>query len=105
MRVRQLDVLQSKEERVQTNAVPSEGVFAMSMAEESPSSSAADLFESMQLKRRSPVNIPLQRCYTVPASLFRCFARRAPHVVVHSSCSGWLLCGLGSPQATKELCE
>ena len=49
--------------------VPSEGVFAMSTDEESPSSSVADLFESMQLKRRSPVNIPRQRCYTVPASV------------------------------------
>ena len=32
--------------------------------EELPSSSVVDLFESMQLKRRSPVNIPRQRCYT-----------------------------------------
>ena len=47
--------------------VPSEGVFTMSADEESPSSSGSDLFESMQLKRRSPVNIPRQRCYTTPA--------------------------------------
>ena len=47
--------------------VPSEGVFAMSTDEESPSSSVSDLFESMQLKRRSPVSIPRQRCATVPA--------------------------------------
>ena len=45
--------------------VPSEGVFAMSTDEESPSSSVSDLFESMQLKRRSPVSIPRQRCLTI----------------------------------------
>ncbi|PIL23226.1 hypothetical protein GSI_14535 [Ganoderma sinense ZZ0214-1] len=46
--------------------VPSEGVFSMS-ADESSSSSVSDLFESLQLKRHSPVSIPRQRCSTVPA--------------------------------------
>ena len=48
--------------------VPSEGVFHMSSDEGSPSSSVTDLFEQAQLKRRAPVAIPRQRCYTVPAS-------------------------------------
>ena len=45
--------------------VPSEGVFAMSSDESSPSSSMVDLTE--QVRRRSPVAIPRQRCYTSPA--------------------------------------
>ncbi|KAH9852309.1 hypothetical protein C2E23DRAFT_730950 [Lenzites betulinus] len=45
--------------------VPSEGVFAMSTDEESPSSSTSDLFETLQ-PRRTPVSIPRQRCITDP---------------------------------------
>ncbi|RPD61522.1 hypothetical protein L226DRAFT_575631 [Lentinus tigrinus ALCF2SS1-7] len=45
--------------------VPSEGMFAMSSDESSPSSSVVDLTE--QLRRRSPVAIPRQRCFTSPA--------------------------------------
>ncbi|KAI8972811.1 hypothetical protein BD414DRAFT_499440 [Trametes punicea] len=44
--------------------VPSEGVFAMSTDEESPSSSTSDLFESMPVHCRTPVSIPRQRIYT-----------------------------------------
>ncbi|KAI0355893.1 hypothetical protein OH77DRAFT_1401777 [Trametes cingulata] len=46
--------------------VPSEGVFAMSTDEESPSSSTSDLFETLPAHRRTPVAIPRQRCYTDP---------------------------------------
>ncbi|KAI0754296.1 hypothetical protein C8Q80DRAFT_1094701 [Daedaleopsis nitida] len=47
--------------------VPSEGVFAMSSDEASPSSSVTDLLEQAQFKRHSPVAIPRQRCFTSPA--------------------------------------
>ncbi|KAI0659733.1 hypothetical protein C8Q70DRAFT_914716 [Cubamyces menziesii] len=46
--------------------VPSEGVFAMSTDEESPSSSTSDLFDTLPAHRRTPVSIPRQRCYTDP---------------------------------------
>ncbi|KAL7277188.1 hypothetical protein ACG7TL_009036 [Trametes sanguinea] len=46
--------------------VPSEGVFAMSTDEESPSSSTTDLFAAMPAQHRTPVSIPRQRCYTDP---------------------------------------
>ncbi|KAI0718776.1 hypothetical protein C8T65DRAFT_570336 [Cerioporus squamosus] len=45
--------------------VPSEGMFAMSSDESSPSSSVVDLNE--QLRRHTPVAIPRQRCFTSPA--------------------------------------
>ncbi|KAI0631289.1 hypothetical protein C8Q77DRAFT_199577 [Trametes polyzona] len=46
--------------------VPSEGVFAMSTDEESPSSSTSDLFDTLPAHRRTPVSIPRQRCQTDP---------------------------------------
>ncbi|KAI0676295.1 hypothetical protein C8Q78DRAFT_961811 [Trametes maxima] len=46
--------------------VPSEGVFAMSTDEESPSSSTSDLFDTLPAHRRTPVSIPRQRCRTDP---------------------------------------
>ncbi|KAI0828726.1 hypothetical protein BC628DRAFT_1417702 [Trametes gibbosa] len=46
--------------------VPSEGVFAMSTDEESPSSSTSDLFDTLPVRRRTPVSVPRQRCYTDP---------------------------------------
>ncbi|OSD05195.1 hypothetical protein PYCCODRAFT_1296900 [Trametes coccinea BRFM310] len=46
--------------------VPSEGVFAMSTDEESPSSSTTDLSAAMPAQHRTPVSIPRQRCYTDP---------------------------------------
>ncbi|TFK86206.1 hypothetical protein K466DRAFT_493282 [Polyporus arcularius HHB13444] len=45
--------------------VPSDGMFAMSSDEGSPSSSVVDLNE--QARRHTPVAIPRQRCYTSPA--------------------------------------
>ncbi|OJT07577.1 hypothetical protein TRAPUB_1600 [Trametes pubescens] len=41
--------------------VPSEGVFAMSTDEESPSSSTSDLFDTLPAHRRTPVAIPRHR--------------------------------------------
>ncbi|KAI0370608.1 hypothetical protein BV20DRAFT_1035821 [Pilatotrama ljubarskyi] len=46
--------------------VPSEGMFAMSTDEESPSSSTSDLFDTLPAHRRTPVAIPRHRCPTDP---------------------------------------
>ena len=64
--------------------VPSEGVFTMS-ADESTSSSASELFESLQLKRRSPVSIPRQRCSTVPAGTPSFGASPSDHLISSSA--------------------
>ena len=64
--------------------VPSEGVFTMS-ADESTSSSASELFESLQLKRRSPMSIPRQRCSTVPAGTPSSFGASPSDHLISSS--------------------
>ncbi|CDO76468.1 hypothetical protein BN946_scf184600.g17 [Trametes cinnabarina] len=46
--------------------VPSEGMFAMSTDDESPSSSMTDFFDGFTSQHRTPVSIPRQRCYTEP---------------------------------------
>ncbi|TBU34363.1 hypothetical protein BD311DRAFT_747614 [Dichomitus squalens] len=65
--------------------VPSEGVFAMSTDEESPSSSVSDLFESIRQKIRSPVSIPRQRCFTVPAGTPSSFGASSSDHTISSS--------------------
>ena len=80
-------------------SVPCEGVFTMSV-DESLSSSASELFDLLQLKRRRPVSIPCQRCSTVLASTLSCFGISPSDHLFSSSvlCTAGHFCGFDSPK-------